>query len=208
MAVNFCSNCGTKFEASDRFCPECGHSISKFPGISSQQTFQQTQKRATPIIYSPPYSPPAPAHQKGPEFPYKRKTGWLTFVIVVNCFLIGILSMGAFLYFFFMSDLEAEAGSEIENYVFLFFIIYLAIIGLLIWLTVALNNYNNVARVIMIILSGIVIIGSLFTVNVITLAVNGLIIYGLGFHKETVALFTTSSGRSYQRPPRYDQRRY
>jgi hypothetical protein len=69
-------------------------------------------------------------------------------------------------------------------------VVILVIAGLLVWLVRELAKYNNTARIISLVLTGLGAVGDLAGGDFIGLIIGGLIIYALAFDKPTVALFT------------------
>jgi hypothetical protein len=83
-------------------------------------------------------------------------------------------------------------------------LVILAFAGLGIWLVRELAKYNNTARIIQLVLSGLSFLGSIFSLDVIGLVLGGLVIYALAFDKPTVALFTPQFRYQQGMPiPRY-----
>jgi hypothetical protein len=88
--------------------------------------------------------------------------------------------------------------------IFIFFgFIILIILGLFAWMNVALNNYNNNARVINIVLIVLGLLSSLGDLanGFLGLILGGLALYALAFDKPTIALF-----KPYQQIDPYQQR--
>ncbi len=185
----FCTTCGSENKGTPSFCGNCGasmemkesqsdHMAQTPPPYQEQPQYQQTQQYA-PQTYG--YDPNAMVGRP-------PRTGWLTFVIVVNWIGVGFILLVAILLRVlaedFASELEVER-SALSTISIIFFILG----GLLAWLTLELNKYNNNARIFTIVLLGLGLLSALGTANPISIILNALQIYALGFNKETIDLF-------------------
>ena len=154
--------------------------------VEKTQTIQNqgyTTQQFTPLQGYSPYG-----YQPGqPGFVYPR-TGWLTFVLVINWITVGITILGGILFLGIAAEFEQELGlgggilTSIALIVIIFGVLWA-------WLTVQLNRYNNTARIINLVLLVLGFIGALAGFDLFTMLIGGAQIYALGFHKETIALF-------------------
>ncbi|MHA2252911.1 MAG: hypothetical protein ACXAD7_21290 [Candidatus Kariarchaeaceae archaeon] len=202
----YCNECGINNKDTSAFCGNCGANLQNTqeeqPAKGFQQSSQGYQKtlqeyqqptqgyqrlgefQQAPQSYQPGY------HQGYPAGKLPPRTGWFTLVIVFNW--IGIIILGlvglVWLVLFY----------PIGIIIFVF-------VGLFVWLVRELAKYNNTARIIQLILSGLgVLEGRSLKLDALIGAVIGaLTIYALAFHKPTVALFATTHqfqpGRPIQR---------
>ncbi len=200
MARNFCYNCGATLELDDRFCGECGSTIDQSTSYQYSKPITPSYDRSPSISPSPSYSYPPTTPYRAPGLPYKRRTGWLTFVLAINWIVIVLMGLGGYLFYLIVDAFSPENGDVGLS----FLLIISVIVGLLIWVTMSLSKYSNTARIVMLILAGIGFVGGLALLDPFTLVIAGLIIYALGFHKETVALFTTPLGSDYRQPLHYE----
>jgi hypothetical protein len=202
----FCENCGTKISDNVSFCPNCGSKTNDQPAKAVQQSVPGTGT-STGTSYRQPTTqqgghyaqpqPQAPMYSGGQVF--KKRTGWLTFVIVVNWISVGFIGLGIILFLFLYSEFEEEfaaEGMDISGALGITVFILLIVIGLIIWLTIQLGKFSNTARIISIIFSVIGLISGLATFNLFSIALQGLRLYALAFDKKTVALFQDK----YQQP--------
>ncbi|MHA2090041.1 MAG: zinc ribbon domain-containing protein [Candidatus Kariarchaeaceae archaeon] len=179
--------------------PPPGH---QQPPPGYQQAPPGYQQQAPPGFQQPPpgYQQPPPGFYPAGYKP--PRTGWLTYVIVMNWIGIGIGVLGALMIFAFAAAWEDEfdiGGSFFAAFGF----IVLVFVGLFAWMTVSLNNYSNTARIINIVLIVLGLLSSLGDLanGFLGLILGGLALYALAFDKPTIALF-----KPYQQIDPYQQR--
>ncbi|OLS25226.1 MAG: hypothetical protein HeimC2_19020 [Candidatus Heimdallarchaeota archaeon LC_2] len=170
----FCTVCGTKNEDNTDYCGNCGAKIQEISQEQPAKNYQQSDKYQNTPNYQELYQSPPSYPQGYMENQLPPRTGWLTFVLVIDW--IGIILVGVIGLFFLI--FIPPAG-----------IIILIFVGLFYWLVKELTRYNNTARIISLVLTGLGVLGDLLGGDFIGLIVGGLIIYALAFDKETVALF-------------------
>jgi len=180
--MTFCNNCGTKNEAEASFCGKCGTKLEVETPAKEQPQYQSPEQPVQQNQAPQGYQQPAQGYQQAPQG-YQQgflpgelppRTSWLTYVIVMNWIVIILLGLvGLFVVFIF-----PPLG-----------LFFLGLAALVYWLVRELSLYNNTARMISIVLTGLGILGDLSSGNFVGLILGGLIIYALTIHKETVALF-------------------
>ncbi|MHA2403003.1 MAG: zinc ribbon domain-containing protein, partial [Candidatus Kariarchaeaceae archaeon] len=175
MASIHCTECGTKNEMNASFCGTCGSKFSRTPQSQHQESppgYQQTplsyQQAHPGYVQAPPaYQQPQRGYQQTPQgyqqvplgyqhgyLPGQRppRTGWLTYVIVLSWIGIGLGLLGGIFFLFIWPPIG---------------LVILAFAGLGIWLVRELAKYNNTARIIQLVLSGLSFLGSIFSLDVI-----------------------------------------
>ncbi|MCE7736156.1 MAG: hypothetical protein GPJ54_14840 [Candidatus Heimdallarchaeota archaeon] len=161
----FCGACGEDLLPNSKFCANCGSAADV---ISNPVTSANVETRETSSYQRP--STPA----KMPLDQYKERTGWLSFVIVMNyiglvlLIILGIMSI-------FLS------------FVLGVFLLLMAWFNY--WLIQGLKIYDGTRRGIVVVLLIIGIITSLIDFDFFALIIGGLEIYALVFHAPTVRLF-------------------
>ena len=119
------------------------------------------------------------------------RTAGLLIVLILNYIGVGILFLVSLMLF----ALNPFVG-----------LIFFVITGLYLILTYYLQEYDNTARIICIVLTGIGLVLNLTSFNVISLAIGIFEIYILAFHEPTVILFTGQpayNNNSYNPNPDY-----
>lgn len=161
----YCGACEEGIIENSKFCANCGSAVDI---IASPVTSVNLASSQTSDYQRP--STPA----KMPIDHYVERTGWLSFVIILNYIgLIIVIILGVLTIFlsFFLGVL-IFLGAWF-NY----------------WLLQGLKNYDNNRRGIYVVLLIIGFIISLFSFDVFALVLGGLEIYALVFHAPTVRLF-------------------
>ncbi|OLS24565.1 MAG: hypothetical protein HeimC2_22100 [Candidatus Heimdallarchaeota archaeon LC_2] len=212
----FCGNCGAKMEAQSSKAMDTQPSKAMDTQPSKAMDTQPYQEEPPHHQEQPQYQQGQPQYQQGqpqyqqgqpqyqqgqpqyqpPQYGYQPggmdikppRTGWLTYVLVVNWIGVGAAILFGILFLGLASEFESTFGAGGGILSAIAIIIILS--GLLLAsLTVHLNRYSNTARIISLILQVLAVLGALNGPNIFTLVISGLQIYALGFHKETVNLF-------------------
>lgn len=186
--MNICVFCEEAIDDDALFCPFCGAKIDYARRSQSNSRFinqhssnrqynnNQLSYQANNQSYNTPYNSMA---NQSPYYGYKQRTALFTVVLVLSYFGVAMLAMVSFIIFL----LAPPVG-----------IIVFIIVGLMFWLTYALQQYNNSARMIFIVLAGLGILISIPTFNIISIAIGIFEIYVLAFDQQTVDLFVDNSG--------------
>lgn len=184
--MSYCPECGAKTDG-QIFCSTCGTRLT--------DDTRSTYKTSTTSYIEPQgrnYDYPKPTYQYEKDKNSIQKTTQLQIVIILQW--IGVVLLG------FATLITLIVFFPIGIIVGLFFWLQL-------WIVRGLNAFNNSARIVLLVLTGIGLFSSLigiFTGNgfdIIGIFVSSFIIYTLAFHKPTVDLFIKYS--SISRAPSY-----
>ncbi|MHA1911306.1 MAG: zinc-ribbon domain-containing protein [Candidatus Kariarchaeaceae archaeon] len=200
----FCENCGTKIGDDVSFCPNCGSEVEAFKEKASQQTVPGigtsvgTSHRQPTSQVGGYYAQPSQEQAFDGGSQFKIKTGWLKYVLVMNWITVGIVGIAILLVMSTSSanleELGGEGASEMRSGILIFLFI---IIALIIWLNIKLANFSNGARIVFIVFAVLGLLGALSTFDIITMVFQGLTLYALAFHEQTVALFKNKQPYGY-----------
>lgn len=193
----YCQSCGTMQDSDALFCSNCGDYLksstagSNHPNqyASSSNSYSQPPKIGF-VNQNTGYSGYQRDNYNQNNFQsnIKTRTTELTLVLVLQYIGAGILGFISLLFF---------AMSPIVG------LIIIILAGLFFWLIYSVQQFNNTARWIMIILIALGLLDSLSGFNIIGLALGALQIYVLAFHEPTVRLFTNNQASN-----NYYQKRY
>lgn len=164
-----CSKCGHNNDDKTVFCDNCGNRLSKVITITPN---------AEPVIQ-------------------KDRPLLFTIVLGFNYVIAGIIALGSVLVLLvaILGLFTSNALNQTNIFLFLAGIIPLIIAVLYFWVNMELQEYNNTARIIIVVISGINLVISIFIYSIFGLIISGVIIYSLAFHRGTVRLFSTKLER-------------
>ena len=197
--MNICIFCESEIDEDAVFCPNCGTRItygknsqaksSNFPQGSTNQ--QYTANYSTAQHYNNSYN----ANRYPGSYPvYKQRTTQLTIILVLNYIELSILG--------FFTILFVEINPLIGILTGLIF-------GLIFWLIYELQHYNNTARKMVLVLTGLSLIWDMLTFttsfNFLGVVLAVFTMYVLAVHQPTINLFEEnySARSSPNNYPRY-----
>lgn len=177
--MNICVFCEQAIDEDAVFCPNCGARITY--GRNAQGNGLNLPQRRSYQQYNANYSTNQNfnnsynAYQYPTSYPqYRERTTELTIILVLNYIGIAILAIVTVILFLMFPPIG---------------LLVAIITGLLYWLTYELQNYNNTARIIVLILSALGLISDIITFDIISIVIGIFVIYVLAFHQPTINLF-------------------
>ncbi len=174
-----CVFCEQEIDDDSVFCPYCGSKIT-YGRNSRSNSLQENSRGSNRRFYanSSSYQNNVTGYNSyqysNTNSQWKFRTPALTAVLVINYIGVALLAFFSLILFAVIPVVG---------------IIFLGITGLYFWLNYALQEYNNKARIITLILNGLGALVSLVSFNIIGLAIALFEIYVLAFHDPTLELF-------------------
>ena len=191
--MNICVYCEQAIDDDAVFCPFCGAKLT-YVQPSNRNNVSNSQFRSNQPLR--PHYPAAynPYQNMGANYQYNPRTSELTILLAINYVGVGLLGLVSTLLFVLLPPIG---------------IITFVFTGLFFWLIYSLQQYNNTARIIYLILSVIGLVTNLISLNIIGLLISIFAIYTLGFHQPTMDLFSGQySNHPYQNQNYYNPNNY
>ena len=158
-----CKKCGFTNNNDVSFCIQCGNELTS---NTVQSIIEQN------------------------NLPVNKRTASLTIVILLNYLQILLLTVASILLLFFLIIGESPSFLPFDRFTFILISIILPILTVFFFgLTYLIQNYNNTARIVMILCYCIDFLYAIFSIDPITLLLAGFVIFVLLFDKKTVFLF-------------------
>lgn len=177
--MNICVFCESEIDDDAVFCPSCGARITY--GRGAQVNGMNASFGRPNQQYNANYSTSQNsfnsynAYNYPSSYPqYKERTTELTIILILQYLAVIVLAIVSIIAFLLFPPIG---------------ILVAVLTGLFYWLTYELQNYNNTARIIVLVLSALGLIMDIITFNIISIVIGIFIIYALAFHQPTINLF-------------------